>query len=424
MKYETAKTFVLVILIGTSLLLSVAIWTYQPNYDQFQDMNYVHEVDVGGQSLSKNELIKPVTIVFDDGHALYGFNNYKKRDELFQDISSWVLYDFKLIEATDRVVGNQLVEIVFPTAIPGELLPSLFTFGDEIDLPTWSFERVLITFNNEDKSLNISFLSIDQRMQAIATVERLEKFNALQNYLLNHEDVIEYVRYNLSSYPVYVPKETVQMSSSTLVASTIEPDLFINVLFSNPLLVTPNIGEAYFTDGQRGMKVLHDGNQLEFINPIQETHEQMDVVELLDRSIESVSEHKGWTNDYLLESINKRTNSVKYRLYYDGYPVFNYQNLAIIEQQWRNNELYQYVRPLLYLNNVLDTESIELPSGEELINYLTYQSDIPNDNITDIKIGYYLSYIDEVSYSFTLHPSWYVKVSNNWIRVDIDERGG
>lgn len=423
MKYETAKSFILVILIATSLLLSVAIWTYQPNYDQFQDMSYVHEVDVGGQNLNKSELIKPDTIVFDDGHALYGFNDYKKRNQLFNDIASWLLYDFTMVEATDRVVGNQLVEIIFPTGIPGELLPSMFTFDDEINPPNWSFERVLITFNEEDKSLNISFLSVDKRMQAVATVERSEKFNVLQNYLLNHEDVIEYVEYDLSDEPIYIPKETVRMFANTLVASTIEPESFINVLFSNPSLVTPNIGEAYFTDGQRGMKVLHDGNQLEFINPIQASHEQIDAGELLDRSIESISEHKGWTNDYLLEEINKRINSVKYRLYYEGYPVYNYQNLAIIEQKWRDNELYQYIRPLLYLNNVLDTELVELPSGEDIINYLIYDSDFSTDKITDIKIGYHLNYIDEVSYSFTLQPSWYVRVSGNWIELDVNEGG-
>lgn len=423
MKYETAKSFILVILIATSLLLSVAIWTYQPNYEQFQDVSYVHEVDVGGKDLSRNELIEPVTIVFDNGYSLFGFSNYEKRSKLFKDISSWVLYDFQVMEVDERPEGGQLVEMIFPTGIPGELLPSLFTFNDEIDPPSWSFERVLITFNENDKSLTISFLSVDRRMQAVATVERSEKFNVLQDYLLNHEDVIEYAKFNLSSEPIYVPKHNVNMLSSTLVASTIEPESFINVLFSNPSLVTPNIGEAYFTDGQRGMKILHDGKQLEFINPIQTTFEQMDIVDLLDRSIDSISDHKGWTNDYLLEEINKRTNSVKYRLYYEGFPVYNYQNLAIIEQKWRHNELYQYIRPLLYLNNVLDTEWVELPSGERIIRYLKNESNLSNETIKDIKIGYYLSYIDDVSHSFKLSPSWYVKVANNWIRIDIQERG-
>lgn len=424
MTYETAKSFILVILIATSLLLSGAIWTYQPNYEQFQDMNYVHEVDVGGKDLTKNEIIEPIKIVFDNGQTLYGFNDYAKRSQLFEDISSWTLYDFQVTKAEENFEQGQVVEIVFPTNIPSELLPSLFTFSDEIEPPNWSFKRVLITFNENDKSLDVAFISVDRRMQAIATVERSEKFNVLQNYFLNHEDVIEYVTYGSGHERIYVPKHAVQMTESTLVASTIEPESFINVLFSNPSLVTPNIGEAYFTDGQRAMKVLQDGKQLEYINPTQDTFAQMDIVELLDRSIDHISDHKGWTNDYLLEDINKRTNSVKYRLYYEGYPVYNYQDLAMIEQKWRQNELYQYLRPLLYLNNVLDTETVQLPSGADVIHYLKTESDFSEDLINDVRVGYHLGYIDEVSYSFTLSPSWYVRLANNWIRLDIDERGG
>src|SRR5690625_4225636 len=132
MKYETAKSFILIVLILTSLLLSVAIWTYQPNYDQFQDMSYVHEVDIGGKDLSRNDLIKPAKIIFDNGYTYYGFNDDQKRSELFQDIATWTLYDFQVREIEENNGPNQVVEIVFPTDIPGELLSSLFTFNDDI----------------------------------------------------------------------------------------------------------------------------------------------------------------------------------------------------------------------------------------------------------------------------------------------------
>lgn len=421
MKYETAKSFILIVLILTSLLLSVAIWTYQPNYDQFQDMSYVHEVDIGGKDLSRNDLIKPAKIIFDNGYTYYGFNDDQKRSELFQDIATWTLYDFQVREIEENNGPNQVVEIVFPTDIPGELLSSLFTFNDDINTPNWSFRRVLITFNDEEQTLNLSFISVDQRMEGIATVERTDNYKSLQNYLLNHDNVIEYVKYESSGEPIYLPKDPVEMTSETLVASMIEPDPFIDVLFSNPALVKSNIGEAYFTDGQRGMKILQDGKQLEFINPTEDLVEQIDVIDLLDRSVENISNHKGWTNDYLLESIDNRLNRVKYRLYYEGYPVFNYQNLATIEQQWRHNELYQYTRPLLYLNNVLDTETVQLSSGEEVIRYI--EEHFQDETIIDVSIGYYLSFLDDVDNSFTLHPSWYVRLANNWVKVDVDDEG-
>src|SRR5699024_9771139 len=107
-KYETIKTFILIILIATSLLLSVGIWSYQPNYEQIQDMSYVNQVDIGGEEMSKSDLIKPSTIIFDDGNSFYGFNNSTKRSQLFEDISSWVLYDFTVTEAQGRPSGGHL----------------------------------------------------------------------------------------------------------------------------------------------------------------------------------------------------------------------------------------------------------------------------------------------------------------------------
>ncbi|MCL6573500.1 MAG: hypothetical protein K6T88_17750, partial [Bacillus sp. (in: Bacteria)] len=44
MKYERLKSAILTLLVLGSILLTWALWTYQPNYDTMEDSNTVAEV--------------------------------------------------------------------------------------------------------------------------------------------------------------------------------------------------------------------------------------------------------------------------------------------------------------------------------------------------------------------------------------------
>src|SRR5690625_4623575 len=164
----------------------------------------------------------------------------------------------------------------------------------------------------------------------------------LFRYFKKEKEITEFIKFNYTHQPIYKPKNPIEMQKKTLVSSSIEPDLFINALFINPNLVTPNRKEAYFTDGQRGMSVLQDGKKLEFINPVQSSFERLSAVELIDKSIHHINDHKGWTNDYFFDEIKGSKNEVVFRLYHDGYPLFDHAGLTIMEEEWKEQNLYQY----------------------------------------------------------------------------------
>lgn len=432
MNYETIKSFVLVVLVGTSFLLSFILWSYQPNYEDFYDKSYVNEVDVGGTERTKNDLVKPSEIIFRNGNEAMGFINPMDQQAFYKELASWPLYEYNIADSHGRPgKDEQFVEVVFPSAIPASLITNLFTFhDDQIDPPNWSFERVFITFDEQDRTLKLVILSVDDRKQISATIEKSDTYEKLLSYLNDHSDLEDYISFGVSNGPIYLPKESVELSCKTLVASSIEPDSFINALFSNPNLVTRNIKEAYFTDGQRGMRIVHEGRQLEFINPIQSTYDIVDPNELLDKSVNNINEHKGWTDDFLFENINNTSNNIRYRLYHEGYPVFDHYSLSIIEQEWREQELYQYTRPLIQIGNLLNTKEVELPSGQEVSTLLTNDRQINKKEIKDIQIGYSLNYMAD-AHSLTLEPSWYILYQGEWIKInptdyykDLHAKGG
>lgn len=416
MKYETVKTFILSVLVGISFLLTFILLSYQPNYDSIYDTSYVNEVDIGGSEKTKNELVEPTEIIFRHDDKAFSFMNPLDRQLFYQDLASWVLYDTKIIDANGRPDADMFVELVFPSAIPVAMVTSLFTFNDQIEFPDWAFERVFIT--PQDQSLELTILSVDKRKQVVGTIEKSESYQLILSYLEEQGLLKEYLAVHTTNDPIYIPKNKVELAGKTLVASTIAPESFINALFTDPSYVTQNLREVYFTDGQRGMRIVQEGRKLEFINPIQSNYDLLHPIELLDKSINNINEHKGWTNSFQFENIIQPLNSIRFRLYYEGYPVFDRSNLSTIEQEWREQELHRYTRPLIRIGNLLNSREVEIPSGEEIISLLEKDKDIDIEKIKDIQVGYSLTYLDD-AHSLTLEPSWYILYQGDWLKFNL-----
>ncbi|MEI3604422.1 two-component system activity regulator YycH [Pseudogracilibacillus sp. SE30717A] len=421
MKYETVKSFILVVLVGISFLLSFILWSYQPNYENVLDTSYVNEVDIGGLERTKNEVVEPIEIVFRNGEKATSFITPNDRYSFYKDIASWSLYDYRLTNSNGRPDDNKkFVEMVFSSAIPADLVTNLFTFHDQIDPPSWSFERAFLVLDEKQRTVELKIISVDNRKQITATIEKAEVYDDILAIMKDESKSSEYISFGVSNSPIYLPKDRVKMAKKTLAATIIRPDDFINALFSNPALVTPNVREAYFTDGQRGLRIVQDGRKLEFFNPIEATYNILDPIELVEKSVNNINEHKGWTNDYLFENINKSSNNIRYRLYYEGYPVFDHYSLSIIEQEWREQELFQYTRSLIKIGNLLNSEEVQLPSGQEISTFLQNDNRFKIENIHDIQIGYTMSHLDD-AHSLMLEPNWYILYQGEWIKLNLED---
>lgn len=421
MSYETIKAYLLVILIGISVLLSVALWTYQPNYEQFQDPDYVNEVNIGGNEQEKKDLISPNSIIFHDNQNVLSFKEPTERKELYESINTWVMTEVEERETIGAPNDRRFMEIIYPTGIPGKIIPDLFTFNDEINPPNWLFNRIFVTFDQDNQSLKMHFISTDEKSELVATVENQANYDLLLDYVVNHPDLIDYTRYGPEKDPFYVSSEEIDLASKTLVISKLQPEKFVNALFRDPSSVTPNIAEAYFTDGQRGMSVLNNNNKIEFINPIQTNSEKSFKIDLLEQSIANINEHKGWTNEYVLESMSSSQNQVKFRLMYDDLPVYDRSDLTTIEQKWRTQDLYEYSRSLIRLTHEVNSIQKKLPSGTELMNYIEKENLYELNEIDDMHVGYELKFLSSASDSMLLEPNWYINLQGKWHLVDIDE---
>lgn len=429
MKLESIKSLTLTILVGISLLLTFGLWSYQPNNDIYSGgQNLRSSIEIGGKEETKQSLIEPSSIIFhiDDQH--YGFADPHNQHTLFKSVESWTLYDFQLSQGRGKITDNKQVEIVFPEAIPMQIASSLLTFDqvDSLVLPDWSFDRIIITFNKTKSILKVHFISEDGRQRAMATVNNSSKYNILWDYITEKKDLNKLVLFDKGVQPIYIPDQSATMVKRQLTVYLIEPTKLVNVLFKDPNRVSWSNGD--YSDGVRGMSVLNDGRKIEYYNPILSNNDQLTVKDLIEQSIKNINDHKGWTDDdYRLVQIDPQTNEIEYRMYYEGYPTFSDTDLTIIEQQWRNTDLFRYNRPLMKLKSVLNGNEEVLPSGSDIIDELNnYAASKNSGRVQDIQIGYQYSYQSDTSNVITLDPAWFVKINDQWKNIEelIPKKGG
>ncbi|HLR64431.1 MAG TPA: two-component system activity regulator YycH [Pseudogracilibacillus sp.] len=418
MNGETVKSFILFILVMISLLLSLLVWNYQPSYETLYDPSYVGEVDVGGSERTKSDLIAPAKILFHFNEETYAFNKASERLSFFKDLQQWNVYDYDEVNLEEGISTFRSVEIKFHDAIPLEYVEHIFNIEEELNYSDSLFDTIVLQMDDENQSLNVIIPNEKQSKAVTAKVEKMEHYQQVAELIYEQEQLMQLHAIDLPHKTIYVSKEEYKMPRKTLVATELNPELFVNALFRNPSLVTQNRMEAVFTDGQRGMRILNDGKTLEYTNPIQSSEIEESPMELIDYTISNVNDHKGWTNDFQLSKLEQAEHRVTYRLAYDGYPVYDFYNISEMVMERRSQELYEYDRSLIKLGNTLNSVNVTLMSGEEIEQFLSRES-IDLSEVRDITIGYYLSNIDK--HSYVLEPSWFILYDDTWRRVTKEE---
>jgi len=431
MKWETAKSFILVVLIGTSLILTFGMWNYQPERPS-TDQAPAEEVSLGGTEENKRSLIKPSNIIFKLDGDYYGFKDPNARGQLYEKMQSWILENVRTEDGEERKTRNREIEVVFPDAFPIELLSSIFSFDDDdVTLPGWSFERIYITFNSERKSIQLEIPSIDGREKMTAIVNNPSQYDELMSHIMNldADEYINYIVMDGGGKNIYFPAGEIVLPKKTMQLTTIDGAEMVEALFPTPSVVSSSTrgSELMYYSDSRQLVIGSDKLSMEFVNPYAEnSQDSFTAVNLLDYSIDNINNHSGWTSNFVLTGLNlsQKEKRVEYRMYYQGYPVFNNANpdLALIEQFWNREQLEEYRRPLFKLNDSFDETDVTLESGQSLMEELTDEV----ESIQDITIGYRLK-VEENEYAqpyVIMEPAWYVKKGGIWSLTGDSDEGG
>ncbi|MEQ6376370.1 two-component system activity regulator YycH [Bacillaceae bacterium S4-13-56] len=423
--WENIKTVLLTFLIFMSLLLTLVLWNYQPEYDWLDDgTQYVHETKLDGKELAFKNVLSPLKVVLHQNNQHSSLLSASDQLGFYKKMSEWTLTNWTVLSDREIVLQADRLELVLPEEIPYSMIESLFVVENRRDIPkNGSFSRIVFSIGDYQKNIYISFVPETGNNRLRAQILNANVMDVINDFISASMNNMDFMLFETrKGFPIYLPNGEVDLTKYTYSTNRLDVQPLVNVLFSDPKLVRQSLssdGEMYYTDGTRGMEVSQNDRYIEFINPPTSDFRELNKEDLITQSIDFMNDHAGWTDEYKLFSIDESTNTINYRLFVKEYPVFDYDNLAVIEQTWRDREIYQYRRPMIELATTFESsETTTLRSGQSVIEYLEQnQERYSTELIYDIAIGYFMQQRADFSYIVSLEPSWFINYDGTWQRL-------
>ncbi|MDZ5471678.1 two-component system activity regulator YycH [Bacillus sp. 31A1R] len=432
MTYENIKSIILTILVVTSIFLTWTLWTYQPNFDIMENSKTVQEVSLG-EKKEVQKIVKPDQLFYHQKGNHVGTVSPSEIDKVIKEMGKWSFYRFKdisneIYDIQSFIYDKASSEIIFPNIISIELYKNILNIKEK-DAMSLQFDRIVINMediNGEDAF--VYFISTDERKIYESQVTSSFIKNLEANYFKvarKNEKFNQYFPYEVSKDRVIlVQVNQVKMMLYNYLLDPLPIEKFRNALFNDPRLVQKNLiisGEEY-TDGSTLMSVNYDTNSISYVNPAQENNEPGNFNNLLQRSIDFVNSHGGWTDNYRYVSIDEQY--VTFRLYDSGgYPIFSDYGMSEILQIWGQNEINKYERNNFTLGRKIQSTEITLLSGTDVMDKLKKNEDINPEFIQDLKIGYKMTK-DTQGPLIHVEPHWFYKYNDEWLKVPNNKKGG
>lgn len=431
MNVERAKSIILIILIAISGYLTWSIWTFQPKYDPMQNQF----INIDSDKLMVGDVIKPKHILIHRQGRHYQTSNPEDIEKAESHLPTWKLYNLKRVtkemsksEFNRFIQEDGTVEIRYPDDIPLNLYKSVLKISDK-QIPTISFDRIFYKQQDIQSSQGIIYFVSTKKetiLQASVEASKLKKFN--DAFYLNAQSFPEFMSMEVKDHKhIYVPKNDIAISQYKYYLDYLDISNFKDALFSDPMNVRHESigGSEEYTDGIRLLTINRNNYMLTYINPSQRTKQISSSSELLDKSIEFINNHAGWKeSNYRYDSMDEINQSVIFRLYKDGYPVFNDIGMSEIEEIWGKDDIYSYHRPYFALNLPFDENVVRLPSGSEVLKRLKLLPNFDYMEVDDIAVGYKLSVAPLDSKLILLEPTWYYRAGGVWLTIPFEVPGG
>lgn len=436
MKYvEQIKSILLTFLVLLSVMLTLLIWNYKPDYE-FIEETQVEEIMIG-ETRQLQEVLRPYRVLFRQEDQYYGTVSTEVIENLYANLSIWQTQGMDLIsrDLTDEEINellrmNNRITLFFNEETPLQVFSGALGF-DEKELPDMGFTHLILDWSTLEKNdqMQLFFLNAEKRLLFQANVELSNVSSFMAEVVEPAKEYSPYIEVERDSLrSLYVAQDPINSVQYTYLFDSISPDTFKSILFSDPGIVKQipeSLHSEKYVDGTSLMTVDTQNRILNYVYPPAESIAPIPSASLLQDSFEFVNDHGGFTADYRLSSINVGKHIIEYQLFLQGYPIYSSMTTARIVTTWGENRIFRYRRPYYSIESDITQERVpkQLTSGEDAIAHIKAMEDYPFDEIDEVVVGYYLMQNQEKEL-FILEPSWFVISNNVWTRISPERLGG
>ncbi|GIO23948.1 YycH family regulatory protein [Oceanobacillus sp. J11TS1] len=420
MKLETAKSLLLIVLIGTSLILTFGMWNYRAEYEPLNNEGSIDQVDLGGEQKDVSDVVMPNDIIFKMNGQYFGHVDPMDKVQFFGEMQQWEITGIQNSNIAEEKESDAEVEVIFPTEIPLSLFGDILNMDDSFaHSANFYVDRFYIDLQEDNQLLRIRFVERGGENVVEGVIRSVTNYDALLSIFndLTDDKYEEMKLLTDTARNIYIPVKPKTMTSYTYTFDTMDAVKIRNIMFSNPNLVSVSEsapGSIMYRTDNRQLNI--SGHGMRFINVAEPNNEPTEI-SILQRSLDNINEYSGFTDDYRLDSFSEE--SIAYRLYHFQYPVVNnsYMDLSTIYQEWHNDQLSEYNRSLISLRMIINTSTKKLRNSDEII--ASIQRNENQSDIRDVQIGYRLTIEsdDNGEDYILLEPNWYQRINNSWSTV-------
>lgn len=432
MTYENIKTSILTFLVLLSGLLTWNIWTYQPNYERMENQKTVGEVSLGSKKEIR-KIVKPHQVIYHIDGKQFGTVENTHIDQMINTMSKWKFYDVKkypgrLVSFNENILHGGNTEIIFPDEVPIELYKRVLNIDDK-DLPKFDFDRIIIQTQTQQKQEGIIYFYSQKNQQVYESNVNPSYINEFAGQFYKTAGrLMPFFQYDVSATRrIYLPADDIEMVKYTYYRNPLEAEKFKEALFKDPSFVQRSVVSEYseeYMDDASKMTVDNATNMIYYVNPIRDRESVIGTSNVLQKSIEFVNSHGGWTGSYRYVNKDDFNQKVLFRLYSkEGYPVFNQTGMSEIYQQWGQTEISRYIRPGFDLELPLnpDVKTKKLHSGYEALELLEQKRDFKPELLQNLMPGYYMIQASGDSPLIQLEPGWFYLYEQQWRQLVWEE---
>lgn len=433
---ERIKTFSLWFLILLSVFLTYQIWTFQPDYALLENTEYIEHTQIGEEK-KLDQIIKPKQIILHVDQRHYSPVNYIEfYDQLVEEFKGVALENFFPTSNFNSGIleGTNGIELLFPESIPLDGLKEIFQISSKEQYYIDEVDRIILYLNEEETQVIGKLISYDENITVTIKTSLLPSKLSDQLVIID-EDNYEVFSHDLAGYingfkkTVYLPKDSLELDGVTFFSKAISTEYFKQSLFSDPNYVKhyrQSNGEEAFTDGNRMVNVINNGNVLSYINPTFGDTLDRNNKHFLYSSVDFLNGHGGLTNSFFYDRLKKvgTNEEITFRLYIGGIPVYGsniYRDSSLYKITLNRvgaNHIEQYTRPLFLIEEdpVNITKSIKISSGAKVIEAINEMEDFNPFLLTDIDKGYIM--IKRQSF-IMFEPRWFIQYNGRWEVLNI-----
>ncbi len=435
LKYlEHVKSVALFVLIMLSLALTFTIWTFTPS---LQEIETPTQVDVSiGDNRTADQVVRPVRVLYHYEDEVTGTFSQANIEMMLETIQQWEITDVQLFEeeAGTDVLKQYLQEpgrtvLYYPGAVPFPVFDIIMDITDN-NLPESTFNRVVVEWGTEDNpDAVIYFINTGSGRIYEAQVSETELTEFRGDYVQQAEEYDHYVTDpRIGQLPVYVPEDPIEQTSFDYLLDETPASTFADAIMDNPAAeFAGDLQSEEFTDDSGAiMRELYGQKSINYVQPKAETSDPAIPSDLVFNSINFVNEHGGWTDQYVYFGMKSVNQQISYQLFFEGSPVFSNTTAVSLDVEWGLSDgieqAFRYSRPTYLLDSVAETRTIEMVSGEAVLDAVS-RLDMDLSTIEEVTIGYELTRSED-DQLITFQPAWYYKANGKWTRLSDESVGG